>query len=484
MSVFKISTARSLDLHFEFKGAFKELNYKMWPTTVGGTVCTETTVFCSFFEAFRITYPSESRKGLVVLKPGADVQMSQSSKLTQLLHSALLDILTVLHFFMVQCDEADDPKAYDVDKEIDLAAGAALPKYHATRKALIKLREAILDHGHGMKGVPAPKTLAQSITLEKFPSNSSGWINWELSTIAKFQSAGIVNILTDDFFAQLNPRLDSIAAGLLKAAFANESSYLDTAFLMEDGDLIGSGNKIWKKLRSFYEYPNLIRHTLREYQTKFENLEHKLSGDFEEFARKFMQYRNIIIHLQEKAADLDDVTIITPTSWKGHFINKISGDVNATATATHLKLDNTKDLWMSICEVNAHLAGLKEHNANGKAGGKKKNKDDEEKPGPKDSKKDQPASKQGPTLIQQLYNLKNATQDEEKKKNIQALIDEARSKESKKRPFQEKQGQGKGGGKGPKRRRRGGKTDVAFEEDEEDDDDRSMTGAEANSIFG
>jgi len=113
----------------------------------------------------------------------------------------------------------------------------------------------------------------------------------------------------------------------------------------------------------------------------------------------------------------------------------------------------------------------------------KKKKDEEEKPGPNYSKKEHPAPKQGPSLVQQLYNLKNSTQ-EDKKKNIQTLIYVAKSKQGKKCPFQEKQGQGKGGGNGPKHHCRGGKTDVPFAEEDKDDDDCLMTGTEASSIFG
>jgi len=57
-----------------------------------------------------------------------------------------------------------------------------------------------------------------------------------------------MKILTDSGFAQINPRIDSIAMGLLKSAFA-KSSFLDTVFLVEDGDFVGSGYKIWQKLQ-------------------------------------------------------------------------------------------------------------------------------------------------------------------------------------------------------------------------------------------
>jgi len=65
-----------------------------------------------------------------------------------------------------------------------------------------------------------------------------------------------------------------------------------------------------------------------------------------------MAYHNIIMHLQGNAADLNDVTIISPNSWKEIFINKISGDLNASATVTLLKADPNKDLWGCICNVN------------------------------------------------------------------------------------------------------------------------------------
>jgi len=432
----------------------------------------------SFLEHMEITKPSEARKGLIAMKSGTEIQFKDGNKILQIT-PVLLDIFTVLHYFMALCDETDNEGAFDVDEEIGLGPQAEWPDYAANRLGLMKARYGIIDGSMGTHTTTS-KTLAQSITLDPFPTDTNDWINWELSTIAKFQSAGIVNILTDEHYAELNPKVDSIAAGLLKAAFASKTSFLDTAFLLEDGDLTGSGYKIWKRLCSFYEYPNLVRYTLRDYQSKLESLEHKHNGNFMDFAKKFMAYRNIIMHLQEKAANLNDVTIISPNSWKGIFINKISGDLNASATATLLKADPNKDLWECICDVNAHLTGVKEANNSNKRTAKKPA-NEEDKLEPKESKKGDPAPKQGPTLLQQLYTMRNQTQDEDKKKLIMSLIEDARSKEDKKRPFQGKQGKG---GKNPKRRRRGSaKAHVASEDDGDDDEDRSMTGAEARSIF-
>jgi len=128
---------------------------------------------------------------------------------------------------MVLCDKSNEGVYEKGLGELD-----NWPDYAANWFALIKLRYAIIEESMG-SCTTSPKALAQSITLDPFPTDTNDWINWELSTIAKFQSAGIVTILTDEDYAELNPKIDSIATGLLKAAFASKSSSVEMAFLLK-----------------------------------------------------------------------------------------------------------------------------------------------------------------------------------------------------------------------------------------------------------
>ena len=475
----------SFDLHYEFKCAFHELGYRMWDDIPSP----EVKAIMSFFSGMKIYKPSDVSKGLSIILPNTVVMFGDDNdegRTDTSFGRVFVDVVAVLTFYLELCDSHPYGK-FDENREDSTEDGQWAP-YEANGNAIRNMRQKVIANHLGGSGGDSAKALAQPITLDKFPSDSNDWINWELSTIAKFQSAGIIKVLSDPHFVANNPKIDSIAAGLLKASFADKTSFLDTAFLAEDGDLIGSGYKIWNCLKGFYEYPGLIRHTLRDYQTRFEALEHKPNGNFMDFSKKFMSLRNIIIHLQGKAtaAKMDDVTYIT--AWKGMFLNKIANDINASATAALLRKDNGKDLWECICDINAHLAGL----AEGKAGKKQSSKaekgnHDQDDAKPKEGERD-PGPKPGPTLIQQLYMMRDKSKDDDKKKAIQSLIDDVKeSKDGKKRPNQGKFG-GKGGSnKNPKRRRRGtgDKTKASIEDTGiENEDDRSMTGVEARSIFG
>jgi len=480
---------REDDIHYEFKRAFELLGYDMWSDDPTDDVAQ----IVSLFLGMKIRKPSEARKGMIILAPGTTVKFLDDDGNEHILNpSIIMDVLTVLNFFMTLCEKGKSDQ-YDKDEELDMntvpeGEEPVWPGFVASEAWLYESRTTLLNGFIGAKVQPTgTKALAQSISLDAFPSDTNDWINWELSTIAKFQSAGIINVLTDAEYANLNPRIDSIAAGLLKAAFANKSSFLDTAFLSEDGDLVGSGYKIWQKLRGFYEYPGLIRCTLEDYQSTFEDLKHKQDGNFMRFAKKFMSLRNIIIHLQVKAeaADMDDITPIK--NWKGIFLNKISGDLNISAIVTLLKKDDKKELWECICDVNAHLANIKQKEGDkksDKAKGKKQGNDEEEDK-PKESEKE-PAPQKGPTIVQHLYNMKNQSKDDEKKKIIQSLIDETRQSSGGKEKKRKSYGKGKPSNEpGPKRRRRNSDNKAhEVDMDPGDDGDRSMTGAEASSIFG
>jgi len=107
---------REDDIHYEFKRAFELLGYDMWSDDPTDDVAQ----IVSLFLGMKIRKPSEARKGMIILAPGTTVKFLDDDGNEHILNpSIIMDVLTVLNFFMTLCEKGKSDQ-YDKDEELDM----------------------------------------------------------------------------------------------------------------------------------------------------------------------------------------------------------------------------------------------------------------------------------------------------------------------------------------------------------------------------
>ena len=358
-------------LHPEFVAAFAILGYEMLEAEL---TVEEEQIFDTFF-TMKIDHPEDAAKGKILFDPGCNVHYIQKARL--LVGSILWDLKCVIKYY------ADVFPT--VQQHYDEAAMQAAPFVHNPMCTLVSLRSAgdlgNMGSDKGTDTAPAkqaPAKLLQSVSLNKFSWNDDEWMNWEMSTKAKLQSGGAEKILEDKTYADKNPVLDGVVAGLLKDAFSINGCYLSAGFTGDaDSEEGKSGYAMWQRIKKLYENEETLSILLEEQHATFDKLQYSWpNGDFKTFAFRYLTLKHSIERLTKKAlaANIDCEKII---NFRNKFLDKLSKNSELSAHVVACR-QSEKELWHCIYYIRAAIhkldrnSNVARHKGNSKADNKRK----------------------------------------------------------------------------------------------------------------
>jgi hypothetical protein len=221
----------------------------------------------------------------------------------------------------------------------------------ATKADLEETMENIYNSGSKRQTKPA-----NNVILPPFDMSKTDHLTWSEVAYAKLQAGGISRIVDDKKYAKKHPELNSIVAGLLKAAFINDKSNMQAQFL-QTAELANDGCGMWARLQKYYLNPSHLESLHTELTATARNL--KYGPPFDSWTTEFIGRVNQIQQIEKKAdeANIELEGQKRDHDWVKLYLQKLKADntTNQEAAIMHNEFSSDPSKYENVFEASCHM---------------------------------------------------------------------------------------------------------------------------------
>jgi len=204
----------------------------------------------------------------MAVKPIALAVINEDSMINPVIITVAIQEVNIVGAWYLLND--GDPSAKDLDQ---LSKKAALYKSLAYPKVEDK-----------------PST---SAVLPKLSGDGTAWQSWKMDAMGILGQHGLLDVVTDQDYAESHPRSSAVVFGMLRSACSNMVGHNVTYFLSDNSSVVPKcGFTAWKIIASQFEDEMFIDFHVDDTNSQLNDLRYKKNGNIVAFNMKFLASKN------------------------------------------------------------------------------------------------------------------------------------------------------------------------------------------------